>query len=285
MRESHNALRETFSPGPFTKERFVHCGQSSSLALARIEAVGLVSPGPGFEFIRLKTPLPIVHATLHGQGEVWVGDQWMPVVQGQVYLMPAGRTTGYRLGKSESWRACWLIGQEPSLIESDVPMIRSAPVHTLESAIQGLISEFNGECISDLMAIWIELVKSYALRIAGPSQFPERRLENVWEHVLANLSFNWQLKDLARIAFLSEESVRRICRQQTGRTPMEHVTHLRMKSAASLLHMYPYSIDRIATMVGFSNAFSFSVAFKRWCGLPPSQYRKGNSSDLRWDPD
>ncbi len=279
MREIHKQLRETFNRGPDTVERFVHYGQSASLAKIQIEAVGQVIPQSGFEMIRMKTKLPIIHVTVEGTGEVLVGGKWERITEGKAYLMPAGKTSGYRLGSSEYWRAVWVIGQDPSLIDSEEPVVRATRGLALESAVVGLVNEFFGECSQDLMAIWADLVKAYALKIGRPSEFEGRRLQKVWEHVEADLGRNWQLADLADLACMSEESVRRICKRQLGKSPIEYVTGLRMKSAAALLHMYPYSIEQIAHIVGYGSAYSFSSAFKKWSGKPPSQFRAEGVSD------
>jgi len=43
--------------------------------------------------------------------------------------------------------------------------------------------------------------------------------------------------------------------------------------AAELLSSTDYSVSRIARALGYSDAASFSIAFKRWNGVPPSTFR------------
>jgi AraC-like DNA-binding protein len=55
---------------------------------------------------------------------------------------------------------------------------------------------------------------------------------------------------------------------------MEHVTHLRMAMASGMLATTDQKIDVIAQSVGYENIFTFSAAFKRVVGVPPSEYRR-----------
>jgi AraC-like DNA-binding protein len=46
-----------------------------------------------------------------------------------------------------------------------------------------------------------------------------------------------------------------------------------MEAACRLLTESRHSIEVIADQVGYASAFSFSAAFKRIVGAPPSQFR------------
>ncbi len=47
-----------------------------------------------------------------------------------------------------------------------------------------------------------------------------------------------------------------------------------MDAACRLLAESQHSIEVIADQVGYASAFSFSAAFKRSVGTPPSRYRQ-----------
>ena len=65
----------------------------------------------------------------------------------------------------------------------------------------------------------------------------------------------------------------RLCRHELGRTPMEHVTCMRIQRAQELLETTGEKLDAIAPRVGYHSAVVFSRAFVRCVGLTPSQYR------------
>ena len=78
---------------------------------------------------------------------------------------------------------------------------------------------------------------------------------------------------MARRAHCSGEHLRRLCRKQLGRSPMQHVTYLRFRHAANLLTETDPKLEAIAAEIGYANAFVFSNSFKKWTGRRPSDYR------------
>lgn len=68
---------------------------------------------------------------------------------------------------------------------------------------------------------------------------------------------------------------RRCFKKETGMTPLEYVTALRVNRAKKLLLATPYQpIETIATGCGFSDEFYFSRVFKKLTGISPREYRK-----------
>jgi hypothetical protein len=96
------------------------------------------------------------------------------------------------------------------------------------AAIEGLIEEAGRDAKPAAMFHWVELVQHYVERFAQPWQVDDR-LHRIWERVAANVGFDWTLDELARQAHVSTEHLRRLCRKALGRTPMHHVTWLRMR--------------------------------------------------------
>ena len=100
------------------------------------------------------------------------------------------------------------------------------------------------------------------------------RAASLWETVARELSADWKLATLARHCSLSAEHLRRLCRSELGRTPMEHVTYMRIQRAQELLASTDHKLDVIAPEVGYRNAEVFSRAFTRCVGMTPTQYRQ-----------
>ena len=77
---------------------------------------------------------------------------------------------------------------------------------------------------------------------------------------------------------LSFEHLRRLCLKEIGRTPMNHLTHLRIQQAIRLVGESDIKLEAVARQVGFANGNSFAAAFKRSTGHAPSQFRVLRSS-------
>jgi AraC-like DNA-binding protein len=72
---------------------------------------------------------------------------------------------------------------------------------------------------------------------------------------------------------VSRTTLYRSVKRLHGTSPAKLVERLRMEAACRLLSESKHSIDVIGDQVGYASAFSFSAAFKRIVGQPPSQFR------------
>ena len=61
--------------------------------------------------------------------------------------------------------------------------------------------------------------------------------------------------------------------KELGRSPMQHLTCLRMEQARRFLEAGNDKLEVVASNVGYANAAIFSRVFKRWVGVAPGEYR------------
>lgn len=64
-------------------------------------------------------------------------------------------------------------------------------------------------------------------------------------------------------------------KELTGMSIKEFILDMRLKRSAQLLTDSEYTVSQIAYLTGFSDASYFSVCFKKYHGVSPSQFRKG----------
>jgi AraC-like DNA-binding protein len=103
------------------------------------------------------------------------------------------------------------------------------------------------------------------------------RLAALWQAVEERPDQQWTLEALASRVHMSTEHLRRICRLEQGRTPMDQVTFIRMCLARKLLETYGDKVEYVARMAGYEQASAFTRAFRRWVGVSPSDYRDAQS--------
>ena len=84
----------------------------------------------------------------------------------------------------------------------------------------------------------------------------------------------WTVAALAREAAMSRSAFFDRFRQAVGTAPMEYLLHWRMVLAKDLLRRRDGSVAEIARRVGYGSASTFSVAFARHVGVPPSVYAR-----------
>ncbi|BBI31987.1 AraC family transcriptional regulator [Cohnella abietis] len=82
------------------------------------------------------------------------------------------------------------------------------------------------------------------------------------------------LEGLAELVFLAPNYLRNLFKQETGRTPVEYLTHIRLGKAKEMLLTEPYTIGEIAEKIGYPDIHHFSKLFKKFEGLSPKHYRE-----------
>ncbi len=265
-------IRETHQLGLRTRERVVSRSQCPELDAHGIALTGRTEAAADYCFIRLQPVRSHVVASLSGMGEAWCQGRWVALPAGSVYLTPVGLPHGFRTRGKGPWRLCWVSYGGPTISVRE-PQVLSHSGGPLEHAIAGLDQESHGSGERAFLRRWTELVASESQRMARPLVGIRSRLAEVWQAVDDDPGHAWTMGELAEIAGVGPEQLRRLSLQEEGITPMRRVLELRMRRAGGLLAHAHISLDEIARQVGFASAFSFSTAFRRIFGLPPQRYR------------
>ncbi len=231
MGEIHFYLRKIHQIGRRTQERLLHPAFCPSFRADRIRLAGLSRARPGFRFVRPAPPIAQVLVCFRGAGRVWLEGSWRECRPGMAYLTPAGKFHAYEAGPD--WEIGWVIYEpETAFLQLDGPRMVEADPRPLELALEGLHHEISTGGEPDLRERWGGLLQRQVERIAGG---PGDRLRRLWQAVRDQPGAAWDLSRLARTAGMGAEQLRRVCRRETGRSPMQHLTRLRMEAAAGLL--------------------------------------------------
>jgi AraC-like DNA-binding protein len=129
-----------------------------------------------------------------------------------------------------------------------------------------------------VLSLWAALVDHATLRMLD-ADGGDPRLDRLWLAIRQDFGAEWTLRRMSRCVGLSEESLRRLCQQHLGVSPMAQCTRLRMQAAADALRHSEAKLESLAARFGYSDAFSFSTAFRRVWGVPPSRYRAQSRID------
>ncbi|WP_294558200.1 two-component regulator propeller domain-containing protein [uncultured Bacteroides sp.] len=111
------------------------------------------------------------------------------------------------------------------------------------------------------------------IEIAENKSGDERLMErvmNVMNKFLDDSEFNVEM--LAREVGLSRVQLHRKMKDITGVSTSTFIRNLRMKKAAALLQEGKLNISEIADAVGFDNQANFATVFKKFYGMPPTEY-------------
>ncbi len=99
------------------------------------------------------------------------------------------------------------------------------------------------------------------------------RLGDAIAHIETHYSEKITLEELAQKSHLSKRHFLRIFHDCIGRSPIDHLMHVRIQKAADLLRHTGRTITEIAFDCGFSDSNYFTRCFRKTTGETPRQYR------------
>lgn len=104
------------------------------------------------------------------------------------------------------------------------------------------------------------------------------RLGDAIAHIETCFAEKITLDDLAQKAHLSSRHFQRIFMECIGRSPIDHLLHVRTQRAAELLKHSNQTITEIAFECGFSDGNYFTRQFRQIMNQTPRQYRANKNS-------
>ena len=117
----------------------------------------------------------------------------------------------------------------------------------------------------------ISTAGSYAFESVNKKYVVERIVNYFEDHYSEKIS----LDQIAENMYLSPFYISKIFKSEIGDTPIRYLINIRLEKAKTLLESgNNSSIQEIAAMVGYDDAYHFSKLFKKRYGISPSQARK-----------
>lgn len=93
------------------------------------------------------------------------------------------------------------------------------------------------------------------------------------EYIQKHFNEDISVTEVAEHLYVTPNYLSRIFKKETGEGCAEYINQVRMEKAKALLKNTLYLAYEIAEMVGFRDANYFSLAFKKYTGMSPTEYR------------
>lgn len=157
------------------------------------------------------------------------------------------------------------------------PLIREMIVHAQRWPIGRLSNEVRAERFFQALG---DLVVE-AVGLAHPMFSLPTSKHSVVSEAMTYTRENLETVSAARVSravAVSERTLRRLFREETGSSWRTYLLHARMLKAMALLATPTQSVQETAHTVGFRNVSSFARAFVEYCGTSPSEYRKHSAA-------
>lgn len=230
-----------------------------------------------YRMVRLRSVHSHIVVPVAGRGRTLIDGRAVDWTPGQVLLAPVGAHHAFEIAGDGPWHLAWVFyddtAAQPAL-PCRQPRLVEADGGDFVSVLQMLTREAAGAAQPAAMAALVTLLDTCARRLAGTDNV-DQRLWSLWGRVEADLAHAWSVEEMAAVACMSTEHLRRLCHRHHQRSPLAHLTHLRLRRASTMLRATPEKLEEIARRVGYASVYSFSTAFRRWCGKPPARFRRG----------
>jgi DNA-binding response OmpR family regulator len=172
-----------------------------------------------------------------------------------------------------------------------VPVILLTARNTIQAKVEGLElgadayieKPFSKEHLLAQMASLINnrsMIREYFassplihIKSMAYSKADEQFLETLHETIDRNMDDpDLDVEKLARILNITRITLYRKVKAITDLTPVELITVIRLKKAATLLVQEDYRVYEVAGMVGFSSQSNFARSFHKQFGMSPTDY-------------
>lgn len=123
--------------------------------------------------------------------------------------------------------------------------------------------------------LFADIINQYRLENVDQmnGDYSDLLIEEAVAEIKGNLHQKLNLAQLAGKYFLSYVQFSRRFKAATGTTPQDYVAGLRLNKAKTLLTETDLPIQQVAQNCGFRNEYYFSNFFRKYCHMPPTQYR------------
>ncbi len=239
----------------------------------------------------------LIHVIRSGRGRFQVGDRLYPLQAGQAFLICPDVVTFYQADREEPWHYSWLgfNGTQASRYLEAAGLSQADPVFTADRDGDGFLAD----CIARMVAAQAMergretqvkgLLYLFLSRLIASGRGEDRArnelskselyLKQAVEFIRMNYSRKITVGQIAAFVGLDRSYLCFLFKERLRISPQQFLIRFRMEKACALMAEAALSIGDIARSVGYDDPLQFSKSFRKWSGLPPSQFRAERIGD------
>ncbi|WP_338778947.1 AraC family transcriptional regulator [Metabacillus sp. FJAT-52054] len=230
----------------------------------------------------------IFQVTLSGYGEIQIDGRTHRVQPGQAFIVKSPSDYRYYLPEtSEKWEFMYvtLFGKEADrcfehIKEKTNQVIRFHPESVPVKLVKQIYDEANSKNITSAYK-GSSLAYQFIMELYEYVSAMDREMEDWPESIVSAVLFARHSyhnpigpDEMADASGLSRYHFTRIFKKNTGLTPIQYLTNIRIAKALELLSHTKYTIEEIAVLVGYTNANYLNKVCRKVTGKSPGQLRK-----------
>lgn len=226
--------------------------------------------------------------TVSGEGNLRYREKEFLLKAGQIILINCHEYHYYKTGDTGNWEIRWLHMNGSAcrhyfdiLNEDSLSIVNLSDVSEINRHMDDIFSlilknDFNTDILISMLItnIMTELLVNRNNSASNKNYMQHvNMLEDVIDYICCNYRENIKIKDLVKIAHLSEYYFMRLFKRHTGVSAYEYLTNYRINKSKKLLKETEKPIYQIASEVGFCNVNNYIRDFKKVVGTTPLKFR------------
>lgn len=232
-----------------------------------------------------KFPFYSLHYVHAGQGTLHRGDRSFPVHTGDIFLIYPDEMTLHSHDPENPWEIFWINfrGKKASSLVERMHFDHEWPVlsgnheeiyKTFTRVLSGEIPSAEKDLIA--MSLLYEII-SIVSKIHGQpaEQLPEfpSYVSDAMLYIEQNyFNPNLSIHEVAMFCNINANYLSRLFTSSLNICFSHYLSSIRMQKAKELLALKKYKVNEVSELVGYNNPLYFSKEFKKYVGMPPSDY-------------
>lgn len=230
----------------------------------------------------VEDPFSRLYYIKNGTGHLKCNGKTISLKAGMVYLIPAGTEFSYWCEEDEELEKVYfhisLVSVEHYDLFTQVSGIFSLPIN--EVGAEEVFASYGKDRYWNMMQIKTILYRTVTcffeecgMKRTSVKTYSET-VRRAMRYIQRNLSIRLKTEEVARNLFISESTIRKVFKAETGMTVGDYIDELIFLKAKRMLTKKGTSLKDISVKLGFCDQFYFSRRFKEKYGITPSQYRR-----------
>lgn len=209
---------------------------------------------------------------ISGCAKTLVNGEYFILNHGDILIIPPG--TLHSGSSDTAFRDMYFLARELDFHNFKIIHDHDNSIFTLMNLLYKVSNEKSGNC-DRLADSLVETITLY-IKKNDEKKYYHDFLYEVESCIYQNLSnSDFSIRELCNKMGYNIDYVRRCFKLETGETPLEYVTSLRLQKAKKLLEQKLFiSIQNVASECGFNDCFYFSKMFKKKYSVSPREYKK-----------
>ena len=215
---------------------------------------------------------------IQGESRLQVGERIIPFTPGVIVCQPPHLLHG--LIETKGYQDLWIQVEDfAPPIPDEVPVFADDGGKRFFLLAQMMHEAFFTRDVNQeklIGALWNALYQLLCSKATENTYSPV--VQQLMQDMIRNFALrDYSLSDTIRATGYCVDYMRRLFHAETGCTPMEYLTRLRIENARRLLALPNgggHSVRQVALLCGYDDPYYFSRLFRRHTGCSPREYQK-----------